>query len=233
MFGCLRVEFWERCGATEGTRIRLMVTVVIDSNIVYSKSKNYTIAHFFEKIKELTDDLEAADLYEYVQLAIPQMVIEESRQTQCESYLEQIKEIRGLKIPGCEISIYQDYETYINRTFDNTIQEFARSLVGIGIIPFPHNCPLDQIITRAILKKAPFEGKEGKSDKGFKDVVIWESLLTYKREHIQEVMILYSNDSRIRSKELNDEYSHEFVDVIYFVKKDGSSHNELLGLLSQ
>lgn len=233
MFCCLRVEIGERGGATEGTRIRLMITVVIDSNIVHSKSKDFTIAHFFEKIKELTDELEAADLYEYVQIAIPLMVVEECRQTQYERYFSEVENIRGLKIPDCEIRIYKDYETFVNRTFDDAIQGFANSLVRIGIIPFPLTCPLNQIITRAVMKKAPFEGKEGKSDKGFKDVIIWESLMCYKRDHMQEVMVLYSNDSRVRSQELNTEYSSEFGDEVHFIKKDGSSHNALLGLLAQ
>lgn len=47
----------------------------------------------------------------------------------------------------------------------------------------------NNIIDRAINKKKPFLGEKGESDKGFKDAILWESLLEYAKD--QEVNNFY------------------------------------------
>ena len=41
----------------------------------------------------------------------------------------------------------------------------------------------NRIIDKAIRKEAPFEGMEGKADKGFKDTLIFFSMIDYARKN--------------------------------------------------
>jgi hypothetical protein len=69
----------------------------------------------------------------------------------------------------------------------------------------PSNIRFDSIVKRAFEKRPPFEGSEGGSDKGFKDALLWESILEYNSIHQELNMILYSSD-----KLFCDELIHEF-----------------------
>lgn len=45
------------------------------------------------------------------------------------------------------------------------------------------NQRFDSIVDRAFEKKPPFEGKDKKSDKGFKDALLWESIFEFVSSH--------------------------------------------------
>ena len=61
-------------------------------------------------------------------------------------------------------------------------------------LPIPNNKCFTRIVERAFEKKAPFEGKEKNSDKGFKDVLIWESILELVEINPKSEIIFYSQD---------------------------------------
>lgn len=47
------------------------------------------------------------------------------------------------------------------------------------------NNRFESIVNRAFSKLPPFEGKDKKSDKGFKDAFVWESVLEFALKHLQ------------------------------------------------
>lgn len=49
----------------------------------------------------------------------------------------------------------------------------------VNLLPICNENRFSSIVNRALNKKAPFLGAKGSSDKGFKDAVIWESILEY------------------------------------------------------
>lgn len=53
----------------------------------------------------------------------------------------------------------------------------------IRIIPVGEEVYFTQIVNDAIEKKSPFEGKEKQSDKGFKDVLIFYSMMSYAKKN--------------------------------------------------
>lgn len=54
---------------------------------------------------------------------------------------------------------------------------------------------LQNIIKRSLERRAPFEGGKGqKSDKGFKDVILWESNI---KDNKLDTILLFSADKRI------------------------------------
>ena len=107
-----------------------------------------------------------------------------------------------------------DYSKYYKEIFRDFILS-QNSIVEI----MPISCKLDSIIERAINKRQPFEGKEKQSDKGFKDAVIWESLLQYKRNNPGNKLVYYSCDKRF-SDELKIEYKKIFNEEIEIISTE-------------
>ena len=57
------------------------------------------------------------------------------------------------------------------------------------------NSRFRSIIDRAFTKRPPFEGKDKKSDKGFKDALLWESILEFALNQPRSEIIYYSKDN--------------------------------------
>jgi hypothetical protein len=205
-----------------------MISIVLDSNVLFSRELDFSKAIFKENLTNIIDEIESNDLYETIQILIPEIVIQELYHKQNERYEEQFNIIKNIKFHNFDILYDEKYEQTSNDIFSKNIEEVTHSLVKIIILPYPENNILENIIKRAILKKAPFEGKSKESDKGFKDVIIWETLLRYKREHATDSIILYSNDDRLNDISLSDEYSLIFNDTIYLISKKGTSGNNNL-----
>lgn len=205
-----------------------MVSIVIDSNILKSGNKDYTTVHFLSKLEEITREIESNDFYLDIKILIPKIVIDELFMHQLSGYNEWINKIKGLKLSHNEIEIIDNYKDYLDIKYNEAINGFSKSNLKCEVIPYPNYIVLPQIINRAINKKAPFEGAERNSDKGFKDVILWESLLEYKRNHMMETIILYSSDKRICSNTLLQEFSSLFRDEIYLLNRTKDNENDSL-----
>lgn len=203
-----------------------MISVFLDTNVIFSREENFSKALFSEKLTEIIDEIESNDLYENVQVFIPQIVLDELLIQQIEKYEDAFAKIKNIKFHNFDTLYDEEYETQTKYFFDTKLDELKGSLVRIEILPYPQNKTLESIIKRAILKKAPFEGKSKESDKGFKDVILWETILQFKREHATDTIILFSGDGRICDVSLAEEYQSLFNDTIYLIKKDGNLKNK-------
>lgn len=211
-----------------------MINIVIDANILFSSSTDYTKVHFADKIEPIIEEIESNDLYENVQILIPQIVIDEVFVLQVKKFSDKMANIKSCKFPHFDILAYNDYENYLKTKFNNTIETLSKSDAKCLIIPHPEDKTLKNIIKRAIEKRAPFSGKDGESDKGFKDVLIWESLIRYKNSNKTDTMILYSKDRRLCDKSLTKEFNDVFKDDIHlvtYIEKDG--YNTLYNKISE
>lgn len=211
-----------------------MICVFLDSNILHSKSTDFTKARFAEKLEELIGEIEVNDLYTYVKLVIPQLVISELRKQQIDDCSDTVKDLRKIKVTSQAIELPQDYEKTCDEIFDNTLDSLHDGTVKIDIAPYPPNEALQGLIQRAVSKQPPFEGKDKESDKGFKDALIWESLLEYKKRCAKDVLVLYSKDKRITDSFLVKEYKEIFNEEIHMVfREDPNSHKKLLDKLRE
>ena len=198
-----------------------MISIILDTNTINPGCKDFTKACFVDKVNPILDEIESNDLYEKVQVLLPQIVVDELYQRQCSEFVEQQDTILNFRFPHINIVKFDDdYKNYLKKIFDISIQEISNRDAKCMVIPYPKNDCLQSIICRAIEKKAPFEGKKGNSDKGFKDVLIWESLLEYKRDNQIDSIILYSGDERLCHKSLANEYKKLFNDDLHVVNRD-------------
>lgn len=211
-----------------------MICVFLDSNILHSKSTDFTKARFAEKLEELIGEIEVNDLYTYVKLVIPQLVISELRRQQIDDCSEVVRTLRKIKVTNQVIELPQDYEKICDLIFDETLDRLHDGTVKVDVAPYPPNEVLQGLIQRAISKDPPFEGKEKESDKGFKDALIWESLLDYKRLNPKNILVLYSRDTRITDTFLAKEYTSLFNETIHMIyRSDSNSHRQLLDKLRE
>ena len=191
-----------------------MIGIVIDTNIINSGSNNFMIAQFSSKLDDIIRALESTDNYQEVKILLPKIVIQELYQHQLSNYQKRVDSLKGLKIPGLDYTQENDYPAMQTRFFAETITNLTTRALQTEIIDYPKDSVLPNIIERALLKRAPFEGEDKVSDKGFKDVILWESILEYKRQHHNDTLILFTSDIRLCCSSLENEYQTLFHDNI-------------------
>ena len=200
-----------------------MIDIVIDTNIINSGSKDYMIAQFSNKLDDIIRTLESNDNYQDIKILLPQIVVQELYQHQLANYNKEIERLKGLKLPDLDFSPKEDYSITLKRLFDESLAFLAQRDLQTEVISYPKNEMLPNIINRAVMKQAPFEGEDKSSDKGFKDVILWESVLEYKRQHAEDTIILFTNDKRLCATSLYEEYKSLFGEDIYLVQQEKSN----------
>jgi len=215
----------------------MKASIIIDTNTLYVKKyRDFTRIEFIENIQSLVDDLKLLN-QAGLSIILPQIVIDELLKQQVEEYEKLTKSICDIKLPFVDIKRTTDYKEYVQLVLDERLNTLVNnSSINIKVVPYPQNQILHTIIKRSIEKRPPFEGLDKKSDKGFKDVILWESLLEYKNNNRGERIILISSDKIFIENEnqkiLKDEYKRTFIDEIYFTSWHPHVNKDLFEILS-
>lgn len=92
--------------------------------------------------------------------------------------------------------------------YDEILKKLMRDYIEIYNINIvkTKNISLQNILNRAINKNKPFVGENGNSDKGFKDAVLWESIIEYAKKTENKRFILFTKNVQDFPKELEDEF---------------------------
>lgn len=91
--------------------------------------------------------------------------------------------------------MFDDYPVYIAKKIQAYKAEISSGLNTIIELPLPSDSRFKGIVQRAFDKKPPFGGKEKNSDKGFKDVLLWESILEFTLLHSNANILFYTKDN--------------------------------------
>lgn len=207
------------------------VSIIVDTNAFYIKKvQDFTKVQFFNKITKLIDNIELNKYKTKVKIVFPQIVLDELLEHQIEEYREFCNNFWGCKFPGykgisSDMLSIDDYEKYIREGLEYEIEELGNRDVKIEIIALDTNFDFNKLVKRAIKKNPPFEGKDKVSDKGFKDAVLWETLLYYKEKEVNrdEKIILYSNDKIFDQEKILEEFNGKFHEKLILAdwhKKD-------------
>lgn len=207
--------------------------IVFDTNILYVPYKDradFTTFYFNSTFKNIIDKIEELDLYEHVKVGVPTVVWEEMIKQKNEAYNSKIQDIQQ-KTSKFQFPFHRfiqekdevDYNKYLLEQVRQYRENLSKRLVKIVDLNLPSNHRFDSIIKRAFEKRPPFEGTEGNSDKGFKDALLWESILEYKFNNTDVNIILYTND-KLFCDELVDEFKKECQgsDILIFGKNQES-----------
>ena len=178
--------------------------LIFDTNVLfqaYEKKADFTSFSFNATYKNVIDMINQLDIYDQVILGIPSVVWNEMENQIIEKHDELLltykKTITKKIFP--EYSIQENptinYSEYIKIKILKYKEELSEGLNEVIEIPIASNSRFKSIINRAFSKLPPFEGKDKKSDKGFKDALLWESVLEFALKHRNSKIIYYSKDN--------------------------------------
>jgi hypothetical protein len=191
--------------------------IVFDTNILYvqyKKKADFTKFYFNSTFKNIIDKVEELDLYKNIEIGIPSVVWQEMKRQKIDSYNSNVETLEQ-KMKKYQFPFHKfdkldgDYELYLDKKIEEFKQLLSKRIVNIVDIDFPSKQRFERIINRAFEKKPPFDGGTGVSDKGFKDTLLWESILEHKSVNNDVDIILYSDD-KLFNEVLVEEFQEEF-----------------------
>jgi hypothetical protein len=217
---------WGQLGMSSSSYLIIFDTNIL--NVQHTKKGDFTRFYFNTTFSTIMDKIEQIDMYEYIKIGIPSVVWSECKKQKIEDYyakrLEVEDKITKFHFPNLSITYSEDfknldYEKYIEDCILEYKEDIKKRMVPIVELDIPSVNKFHSIVNRAFKKIPPFEGKETKSDKGFKDALLWESIVEYKENNPEVGIILYSDD-KIFNDVLRDEYRDKFKeDVLIFDKQ--------------
>ncbi|AJC94874.1 MULTISPECIES: PIN domain-containing protein [Staphylococcus] len=199
--------------------------IILDTNTLHISSfnayKGFKLNSFFEDLK---GKIELNDVEESFQILIPEIVFNELLQHQVQEFNKDIEILKLLKDKFIGLNNFTikipdkiDYDKHLNIA----MSEF-KSRYGIQTIKIHSDKnSFDNIIEKALQKLPPFEGKNKQSDKGFKDALIWESIMQYASENVGDYYFLtydkiFNNDLTKKTllQEFNSRNSNSSIEFI-------------------
>lgn len=202
------------------------IGIILDSNTFYvTNYKNYDKLQFLNNLETLVKDFKYNRLNTKVEVLLSNIVIDELIEQQVESYFEKYRKENGIsKFMGTRmikseevICEYRDkLKKDINKYINNMSEQYN---IEINTIEYPLDIEILDLIDMAVKKKPPFQklptGKNRASDKGFKDVILWKTLISYKDKHRDGDLILCSSDDIFRDESLQREYEDKFNEMLH------------------
>ena len=143
---------------------------------------------------------------------ITQVSIEErlsQRQFELGDIFRDLEKVRRRLKGISKISLSKSLEECIKKDKEIACEAYME-LFGERIIPFKQsNDIFVTVFKRALIKQPPFISEKGASDKGFKDCLIWLSLLEYFQDREEEEVLFLTNDNGFRK--YADSLGEEFL----------------------
>lgn len=177
-----------------------------------------------------------SSLEEKFTVYVTQISIDERIAKQCRDLREKynnITKIRNEYRKIADITIVKTYEE-AEREHRARVQTSYDNLFGSNIIPFSASADLfSMVLERAHWKTPPFSSADNSSDKGFKDTLIWLSLISFFKEHGEDSVIFISSDKGFCKNEIADILCTEFMECTgkTIEIKDNSYYRTLVDII--
>lgn len=161
---------------------------------------SFDLSSDFKTIRYYVDKKKLVD---FVDIGIPSIVIKELLKQKQEQYEEDMQKFLQLqkrldKLPETN---FQNITTPpdgfdCRKTLEKYVSDFltTNKIKTIDLDSKLFSDVFQNIVDRSIEKSPPFKQTKNASDIGFKDVVIWESLLNYSELNAYQKIILLTND---------------------------------------
>ena len=210
--------------------------LIFDTNVLfqtYEKKADFTSFSFNATYENVTDMINRLDIYDQVILAIPSVVWFEMEKQIIEKHDELLltykTTITKKLFPEYSISENTEinYPEYIKVKIAAYKDDLSSGLNKVIELPIASNSRFDSIVNRAFNKFPPFEGKDKKSDKGFKDALLWESILEFASSHSNSKIIYYSKDNIFDEFLLREFAERETNSSLFICKNETEVKNQL------
>lgn len=148
-------------------------------------------------------------MLDYFIINISEITIEELKKQIIDKYKEELSNLKESykKFKNIHnIKFDEDEEVKYDEILEKLMEDYIK-FHNINIVK-TKNISLQNLLNRAINKKKPFVGENGNSDKGFKDAVLWESIIEYAKKSENKKFILLTKNIQDFPKELEDEFEN-------------------------
>ncbi len=192
--------------------------LVFDTNILFQNYENkgdFSKFNFNKRFDDTISLINQLDIYEQVTILVPEVSWREMEQQIVDAHTSKAHEAKRIfenyVFPDLSLNEIEtdDYRELVKRNIDAYKQSLDKGINTIAELSLPSDVCFKNIMQRAFDKKPPFEGKEKKSDKGFKDVLIWESILEHARRHNKANYLYFCNDKGFKN-DLLGEFQTDF-----------------------
>lgn len=112
-----------------------------------------------------------------------------------------------------------NYDEYLSDEIIKFKEQLLSGQITVAELSLPTEKRFASITNRAFEKQPPFLGVDKESDKGFKDALLWESILELKSNKPQSKIIFYSKDNDFCDA-LTNEFQKLFNDEIFICKNE-------------
>ena len=193
----------------EGEAVK-MIYIILDSNMLHIDYKNNFIMNklfFSESVNDLIKRKKQGRFDEAVRILVPEVVLREIKRQRIEAYEKFVLDVEKVQrsIAGYgKVELRTNKEEY-RRTIDLQFSNWLE-VNEVQILPICEETYFYQIVNDAIEKLPPFEGKEKQSDKGFKDVLIFYSIISYAKVNAGNYFF-WTNDNMFTRNEARDNFT--------------------------
>lgn len=165
--------------------------------------------NFIIQVKNLEEVV--TNLKDMFSVYITQVSIDERVAQQCRELKEKFDKLEELKKEYTDIATIALKTTYddLSAKYRKGIQVKYEKLFGANIIPVSiDEKTFSEILERVFHKQAPFLSEPNASDRGFKDTLMWLSLLKFFKHSGVNRVVFISDDKGFKNnvKELSDEF---------------------------
>lgn len=195
--------------------------IIFDTNILFrSRYNDFSDFSFPSIYDEIRGKIERYELEDRFEVYVPEISIAEIFQQQFDAFQVNLSNIKENYRPckqlyGIDLIIKEDYDYHFEL---QARKEQYLNHNKVKVLPICSESRFSSIVNRALTKNAPFSGEKGNADKGFKDAVIWESILEFALENKGEYFFI------THDKGFKQSLVSEFCDVtnqnISFISKD-------------
>ena len=197
--------------------------IVIDTNLLYEANGNnifdYNEFILHPNYYDILRFLEIYELDERYRVWVPEIVFSELEKQRLEKYNNSVdtlkKEFEKIqRFTNTELNLPDlNYKLKIQELIEQRIKKDCINVLNIPITADVFR----NIINRVKNKEKPFCGEKGKTDKGFKDVLLWESILYKARnDDKEENYILVTENKKDFPLKLIEEFEQEVGGQIEF-----------------
>ena len=176
--------------------------IVLDTNKlrqVLGGSPSYGSFDFGDAFNKIKEFIESNKLEDLIDIGIPDISVQELVQQKVEQYFQDCKEFRSIvsrlsQLPDTDFSGVRmpsqgfECESYLQPSIEDSFKDN-----NIKVMKLPEESYADifkEVITRAVKRQLPFKSSNKSSDIGFKDVVLWHTLLSYEISGYSRVLFI-------------------------------------------
>lgn len=139
------------------------------------------------------------NLRDHFSVYVTQVSIDERKAQQCRELKRRFDEVKRIVSKNSDIISFVRFRTSYEereKRIVTRIQNNYEKLFEDRIIPFSNSSDtFSSVLSRSYKKKPPFASDENASDKGFKDTLIWLSIMQYFQMNGEQEVIFVTDDA--------------------------------------